>query len=138
MTLKELKEDIKYFCEKGHEISNHLAFAGIAIAWIFIESIDNIKLTAHMLMALIAFILTIGITLFHYVLFSVLYSLKYRSTPQGNNEEKTYVKSLNFANFAGWISQILKIFILAFGYIHLYFFLIEIVSQKEVLSQIFS
>lgn len=67
MKLSEFRKDFDYYSGKASDNVRQLAFAGIAVAWIFRQGSDGIKLSTPLVWAIFLFIVALGLDLLHYV-----------------------------------------------------------------------
>jgi len=106
--------------------SRSLAFAGIAIVWIFnITAESHTQLPRDLFLPLLCFAITLGFDLFHYAFGGVAYYIFYiRMKNKNINESDKEVKYRKRINFVSWILYGIKIISVLLGYIYLIGFLV--------------
>lgn len=83
MTLKEWREAAHKFTEKLSDFNRQLAFAGIAIIWIFkIQMASRFMLPNDLLLPLLFIIIALGLDLLHYLYCSIAWTCFHRRKEQ--------------------------------------------------------
>lgn len=76
MKLSKFIKDYHEFSGKASDISRHLAFAGIAIIWIFrINNTDSISIPDGLLLPLVLMVLTLSFDLFQYIAAAIVWGI---------------------------------------------------------------
>ncbi len=126
--LNNYLEDYGYYTGKASEISRSLAFAGIAIIWIFRNPEGNL-FNYQLLLPLILLIITLGLDLAQYFLGSifwgVFYERKYYEWKKGtiSNTDVQDIKAPNSLSLPLVFVFLVKIIFLIWAYIQLFFFI---------------
>ena len=79
MKLSKYKEEAQYFTGKLSDINRYLAFAGIAVVWIFKnenESIYNIP--AELVFPIILFVISLFLDIVHYLCGATIWTIFFR------------------------------------------------------------
>ena len=123
--LKELGEESNYYTEKLSDVNRKLAFAGIAIIWLFrIEQ----KIDSHLILPLILLVLCLGADLMHYLYYSLFciisfkwHKLRNRRQDSKSENDKIYVSPL--IKFIGMLIFYIKVACSIAAYILIFIYL---------------
>lgn len=79
-TVVDYKKDYEYFTGKASEISRSLAFAGIALIWIFrnISNDGRIEIPCLLIAPLIFLVITLSLDLLQYIVGGLIWFIYYR------------------------------------------------------------
>lgn len=125
--LNNYLDDYGYYSGKTSEISRSLAFAGIAIIWIFRNPEGNL-FNYQLLLPLILLIITLSLDLAQYLLGSifwgVFYEHKYYKWKKGilSNTDVQDIKAPNILSLPLVFVFLAKIILLIWAYIQLFYF----------------
>jgi len=127
MKLSKFKEDSYEFSGKASDIARHLAFAGIAIIWIFKATEKDIpKIPAELILPTILFSIALACDLLQYIIGTVIWSIFHRyheaKAEEGTDPEITASTYLNYPN---WILFAVKIILVFWGYKEILTFLFK-------------
>ena len=79
MKLSGYKKDYQWFSGKASDVARHLAFAGIAIIWIFrIEGKETPSIAEGLILPLILFALALAADLLHYIIATITWGSFHR------------------------------------------------------------
>ena len=131
MKLSEFKQDSYYFSGKASDISRHLAFAGIAIIWIFRAVNEDVpRIPAQLVFPTILFAVALAFDLLQYIVGTIIWSVFHRyhelKVEDGDDPEITAPPILNYP---AWILFGVKIVLVFWSYIILIKFLISTWQQ---------
>lgn len=117
MKLKEYKKDYQDFSSKLSDNSRKLAFAGIAVIWIFKQEIDGeILLPDKLKLAMLMFVLTLLFDLFQYIYQTSVWGGFHRFYEKRLDSEDSEITASKYFNWPALVFFWLKIVTLAFGY----------------------
>ena len=110
MNLSDCRSAYQDLSAKASEVARNLAFAGIAIIWIFrIEQGTEIGIPQDLIPATILLLLTLGADLLHYLAGSVIWSIYHRLKERSGtaeNEEFTAPPLLNWPSLFFYYAKI--------------------------------
>jgi len=91
MNLQDYRDDFYTYSGKASDISRQLAFAGIAIIWIFKKEVPATGLTVprELILPGILIVLALGVDLLQYCLATVIWWLFYRKKEREGVHEDT-------------------------------------------------
>jgi hypothetical protein len=79
MELSDLKKDKDYFTAKCSDINRQLAFAGIAVIWIFkSQNSEGLKIPSELILPILLFVISLFLDLLHYLYGSIVWSSFFR------------------------------------------------------------
>jgi hypothetical protein len=79
MKLSAFKKDYQWFSDKASDLARHLAFAGIAVIWIFKTEGKQIpSIPAGLMLPLILFALALALDLLHYIVATIIWGSFHR------------------------------------------------------------
>ncbi len=88
-SLKEYLDDYYFYTSKASEVNRQLAFAGIAIIWIFRNTNDNDPLIPIGLLYPLTFLtLSLGLDLLHYICGSIIWGEFFKAKEKQLNNQK--------------------------------------------------
>lgn len=119
MILSKAWEAYEYYSGKASEITRQLAFAGIAIIWLFsLENKNGVTLPVSLLIPLSALIFSLSLDLLHYVVASFMWRGFYRRHRiKYGNEENANVSAPNYIQVILMFFYTFKIVAVIFSYI---------------------
>lgn len=130
MKLKDFRKDAHEFTSKLSDINRNLAFAGIAIIWIFkVEINESISLPNKFLLPLLLVLLSLVIDLIQYLYLSIIWTHFHRSKEREKiNDEEEIKAPKSYSNIAYFLFYG-KVFFNMAGYISLF-----IIISKQIFS----
>jgi hypothetical protein len=126
MKLKSIEEYFQKRSDKASDISRQLAFAGLAIIWIFHKNNKPIVPTEFVIPTLI-FISSLFLDLIHYLSASIYLGTRYRNLEKQNKKDDEDVDVSLIFNKIMWIIWGLKILLILVGYIYLFILLSQLI-----------
>ena len=133
MKLSKFKEDSYWFSAKASDIARQLAFAGIAIIWIFkVTDRDILNIPDALVLPTILFSISLACDLLQYITGTIIWSIFHRchekKSETGTDPEITASPYLNYPN---WILFALKIMLVFWAYIEILIYLFGIWQFKK-------
>ena len=124
--LSEYKNDYYYFTGKLSEINRQIAFAGIALIWIFKNGENsNLKIENELILPAILIVLSLAFDIFQYIYQSITWSIFYTYYNRKNKSEEKKIKSPEYLNYPSWFFFIVKVILVLLAYWKILFFLID-------------
>jgi hypothetical protein len=129
MKLKEYKKTYEEFTGKLSDINRQIAFAGIAIIWIFVQR-GNFEIASGLMIPLIFLAIALAADLFHYIYQSAAWAFFFNYHEKRIQKEKgdyeQDIKAPRKINYFSWTLFITKITCVILGYL----FLIILLSRE--------
>jgi hypothetical protein len=124
MKVKDYKKEYQEFSGKLSDNTRKLAFAGIAVVWIFKQGKNGTFILPDLLkLAMLMFVITLSFDLLQYIYQTIIWGIfhRYYETKFGEDYELTASKYLNWpAIFFFWA----KVIVLVIGYVFMIRFLL--------------
>lgn len=125
MKLSEYKNDYYVFTGKLSDINRQIAFAGIALIWIFKKSDGiNISICGELVLPTIFLASSLAFDMFQYIYQSITWAIFYRYHEKKTTEDIDVVAPI-YLNYASWVLFSIKILLVIFSYFFIIRFLIE-------------
>lgn len=122
--LSEYKEDYYLFTGKLSDINRQIAFAGIAIIWIFKETDGPlISVDSQLVLAAILIILALALDMVQYIYQSIAWSIFYTKKNKKCVSEDDLIESSPWMNVPSWIFFSFKVLFVIFAYVIIICFL---------------
>ena len=126
MELSKYREYKDYFTGKTSELVHQFAFAGIAIIWIFNKISEDRLLPDELILPLLIFVITLGLSFLHYLYGGFAWSIFHRyhekKKERGSDPDVYAPKWINWPTLTFYL---LKVISLVFGYYLLIKFLLS-------------
>lgn len=122
MKLEDLKIAKDYHTKQASDLNRNLAFAGIAVVWIFVALKNQSLFIPHsLLFSLLLFVSSLFFDLMQYIFLSISWSLIYRKKEKVAKDNIKFRVSPIYANI-GYVFFFIKIFLnlIAYGIMILY------------------
>lgn len=128
MKLKTARESYDYYSETASEVARNLAFAGIAVVWLFTVVTDgNLMLSGKLLFGIFFFVLSLALDLLHYAISALIWGAYARMHEHEGSGDSKIVRPNdadipdppNFVNWPALAFFWLKIISVAVGYLSL-------------------
>ena len=88
MNFQELRTTKDNYTRQTSDLNRNLAFAGIAVIWIFVSmKSECLYIPLYLLIALLLFVLTLTLDLLQYVFLSISWVLFFRYVEKRNNDK---------------------------------------------------
>jgi hypothetical protein len=127
--LSEYKNDYYFFSGKLSDINRQIAFAGIALIWIFKVSVGDKIVIDHSLLYSAKFIVVaLALDLLHYLYQTITWSLFYTVNKKKYKSEDHGLDSSMALNIPAWILFYLKIALVLIAYVMIFYHLAEKLS----------
>jgi hypothetical protein len=120
MKLSEYKKDYQWFSGKASDLSRHLAFAGIAVIWIFkIEGTQSPGVPKRLILPLIFFVTALGIDLLHYIVATIIWGSfhRYHERRLKGKKRDPDLTASKYFNWPALSLFSLKIILVIFAYV---------------------
>lgn len=120
MKLSEAKEAFYHFTDKLSNINRQIAFAGIAIVWIFkISDGENTVICDELVVPSILLIAALGLDILQYLYQSIAWAIFYRYHEKKDPKKDPDILASPCMNYPSWLLFILKVLvvIIAYGFI---------------------
>jgi hypothetical protein len=130
MNLKDCRETFYEFSGKLSDNTRNLAFAGIAIVWIFKQEKNSLFTIPNVLaISMLMFVLSLSFDLLQYIYQTIVWGSfhTYQEKKLKNDENADFLAPCIFKNIANIIFWI-KVVFLILGYIFVVRFLLRLVS----------
>ncbi len=124
MKLKEYKEEYKWFSGRLSDNTRKLAFAGIAIVWIFKQEKNGAFILPDLLkLAILMFVITLLFDLLQYICQTMIWGIfhRYHETKFGEDYELTAPRYFNWPAIVFFWSKVIA---LVAGYVFVLKFLL--------------
>ena len=118
MKLKDYKEDYQEFSCKLSDNARKLAFAGIAIVWIFKQEKDGKFIFPYMLkLAMLMFVITLSFDLLQYIYQTIIWDTFHRHYEKKLTNEDSELSASKYFNWPSIFFFWSKVIALVVGYI---------------------
>ena len=125
MSLKEFKDAYYYYTSMVSSVGRQVAFAGIAIVWIFrMGSEQEISLPKGLLYSTVALVVCLAFDFLHYLTSSMVWGIYHRVKEKTHNSSEE-LKAPGWINWPGLLFFWSKSLALVIGYYFLITFLIN-------------
>lgn len=125
--LADFRKDYYEFSSKASGVARNLAFAGIAVVWIFRHGDGiNSKIPQPLLFPVALFALTLALDLIHYVAGTITWGIFCRIKEKSGTLEDEELKAPMWLNWGTLLMFWSKIVVVMFAYILLIHFLLKI------------
>lgn len=115
--LSEYKNDYYFFTGKLSDINRQIAFAGVALIWIFKESkAGEIKIEEDLLLPAILIVIALAFDLFQYIYQSITWTIFYTYYKRKGKAEDEKIKSPEYLNYLAWFFFIIKVSLVIASY----------------------
>lgn len=124
MKLKDFRKDAHSFTEKLSNINRNLAFAGIAIIWVFkIQEKQNIIIPRDLLIPLYFIIISLVLDLSQYLIGSIAWTIFHRYKEKKGIEDETDLKAPRWISNILYFIFFLKVVFNIFAFIFLFIYI---------------
>lgn len=133
MKLSQYKEDFYHFSGKLSDINRQIAFAGIALIWIFKKTNGNEIVICHeLVLPSILLALALGFDIFQYIYQSITWALFYRYHEKRLKKKKIdkEIHAPTVLNYPSWIFFILKVLLVITAYIFIIIYLTNTLFER--------
>ncbi|MCF8078614.1 MAG: hypothetical protein K9K88_04955 [Desulfobacterales bacterium] len=117
MKLEDYKKKYMEFSKKASDISRQLAFAGIAILWIFKVTEKGIfRVPDELILPGLLFVITLALDLSQYLAGTIIWGALFHYQEHKNADKKAELSHSYFLPGIIWTIFILKMIIISLGY----------------------
>jgi hypothetical protein len=129
--LQDYRDDFYTYSGKASDLSRQLAFAGIALIWLFKkESGGQLTIPNELVLPSIFIVVALALDLIHYCLASVIWRIFYRSKEKEGVDEDTMLQHSTALETPIWTVFCAKIAFVLLAYAQLLAFLVRAISFK--------
>lgn len=115
--LSDYKEDYYLFTGKLSDINRQIAFAGLAIIWIFKKGENSdIQLDIELVKPAIFIVCALAFDIFQYIYQSIIWSLFYTYYNRKHKSEEYKIESPEYLNYPSWFFFFLKVILVLIAY----------------------
>jgi hypothetical protein len=120
MKLSDYRDTFYTFSAKASDLTRQLAFAGIAIIWLFKkEATSGFSIPEPLLLPGLLIVVSLALDLLHYCLASVIWRIFYRRKEKEGTSEDQRITHNIWWELPIWLIFLLKIAVIAVAYIFL-------------------
>ncbi|HCE59209.1 MAG TPA: hypothetical protein DER09_15580 [Prolixibacteraceae bacterium] len=131
MKLSEYKQDYYTFTGKLSDINRQIAFAGIALIWIFKKNDgENLIICYELVLPAILLAIALGSDIMQYIYQSITWAIFYRYFEKRINNDDTEIYAPSILNYPSWFFFIVKVALVLIAYIFIIDFLIHNTIEK--------
>jgi hypothetical protein len=129
--LQDYRNDFYSFSGKASDVSRQLAFAGIAIIWLFKkDSIPGTSIPHELLLPGIFIVVALALDIFHYCLGSIIWRVFYRTKEKEGVSERKELSHSDWLERPIWAVFCLKIFFVFLAYIYIFHYLLTAILVR--------
>jgi len=124
--LSEFKEDYYHFTGKLSDINRQIAFAGVALIWVFKKADElGVHIENDLILPAILIVSALGLDLFQYIYQSIVWSIFYTIQNRKFEDETTEVESPEYLNYISWVFFSIKVLLVLIAYVNIFLYLLE-------------
>jgi hypothetical protein len=124
--ISEYKEDYYLFTGKLSDINRQIAFAGIAIIWVFKKSENSqFQIEVDLILPSILIVCSLAFDMFQYIYQSIAWSIFYSHHNRKHKNEDKKIESSERMNYPSWIFFSTKVILVLIAYVKIFMFLLE-------------
>jgi len=126
MKLSQYKDDLYFFTGKLSDINRQIAFAGIALIWIFKKNNGaEVIICKELVLPSILLAYALGFDILQYIYQSITWALFYRYHEKRANGEDTEILASKYLNYPSWLLFIVKVIFVLLAYKFIIEYLID-------------
>lgn len=126
MKLSEYKQDYYIFTGKLSDINRQIAFAGIALIWIFRKTDGSeISISNELILPSILFAFALGFDILQYIYQSITWSIFYCYHEKRTGDEDADIPTPKKLNYPSWFFFSMKVLFVIISYTYIIKFLIN-------------
>jgi len=131
MKLSEYKQDYYTFTGKLSDINRQIAFAGIALIWIFKRNdVENVVICHQLVLPAILLAIALGADISQYIYQSITWAIFYRYHEKRTDNDDAEVSAPSILNYPSWMFFIIKVALVLIAYLFIIDFLIHNTIEK--------
>ncbi|NRD24877.1 hypothetical protein HNV10_16605 [Winogradskyella litoriviva] len=124
--LSEFKEDYYFFTGKLSDINRQIAFAGIALIWVFKKGENTeFQIDNELILPAIFIVGALAFDMFQYIYQSVVWSIFYTRKNRKNKSEDKKIKSPEYLNYPSWVFFFIKVILVLIAYWKIFDYLLD-------------
>lgn len=124
--LYEYKNDYYFFTGKLSDINRQIAFAGIALIWIFRQTNNQgIKIDEKLILPSILIVAALAFDLLQYIYQSITWAIFYTYYKRKWKSEDKKIDSPEYLNYIAWLFFGIKVILVIIAYWEIFGFLIN-------------
>lgn len=124
--LSEFKEDYYLFTGKLSDITRQIAFAGIALIWVFKKgSNSEFQIDNELILPAILIVGALAFDILQYIYQSITWSIFYTYHNRKNKSEDKKIKSPEYLNYPSWALFFIKVVLVLIAYWKIFGFLLD-------------
>lgn len=124
--LSEFKEDYYYFTGKLSDINRQIAFAGIALIWVFKKGKEiDFQIDDELILPAILIVCALAFDIFQYIYQSITWSIFYTIKNRKYKSEDKKLKSPEYLNYPAWFFFCVKVVLVLIAYWKIFDFLLD-------------
>lgn len=129
--LSDFREDYQKYTTKLSDVNRNIAFAGIAIVWIFRKTNgDNIAISEELIFPSILLVLGLGFDMLQYIYQSIAWAIFYRYHEKRLMDDDVELLAPIEMNYASWAFFGLKVLSVIVAYVFILIFLVDNLMGK--------
>ena len=123
--LSEFKEDYYFFTGKLSDINRQIAFAGIALIWVFKKGEElNFQIDEALILPALLIVCSLAFDMFKYIYKSITWSIFYTIKNRKHKNEDKKIKSPEYLNYPAWFFFVTKVILVLIAYWKIFDFLL--------------
>jgi hypothetical protein len=131
MKLSEYKQDYYTFTGKLSDINRQIAFAGIALIWIFKKNdVGNLIICHELVLPAILLAIALGADIMQYIYQSITWAIFYRYYEKRTDNDDAEIFAPSILNYPSWMFFIIKVALVLIAYLFIIDFLIHNTIEK--------
>lgn len=124
--LSEFKEDYYYFTGKLSDINRQIAFAGIALIWVFKKGKElDFQIDDELILPAILIVSALAFDIFQYIYQSITWSIFYTIKNRKYKTEDKKLESPECLNYPAWFFFSVKVILVLVAYWEIFDFLLD-------------
>lgn len=124
--LSEFKEDYYYFTGKLSDINRQIAFAAIALIWVFKKGKEvDFQIDDGLILPAILIVCALAFDIFQYIYQSITWSIFYTIKNRQHKKEDKKLKSPEYLNYPAWFFFCIKVVLVLIAYWKILGFLLD-------------
>lgn len=124
--LSEFKEDYYHFTGKLSDINRQIAFAGIALIWVFKKGKElDFQIDDELILPSILIVCALAFDIFQYIYQSITWSIFYTIKNRKYKTEDKKLKSPEYLNYPAWFFFSVKVILVLVAYWKIFDFLLD-------------
>lgn len=115
--ISDFKNDYYFFTGKLSDINRQIAFAGIAIIWVFKKGENSeIQIDNDLVLPAILIVCALAFDIFQYIYQSITWSIFYTYYNRKYKKEEQKIESPEYLNYPSWAFFFIKVILVLIAY----------------------